>query len=62
MTARNPKRLSFRISIEMTPEQVEDYCVEYGSDPADLREDIQSYILTMVQGCAAGQFWEATIR
>jgi hypothetical protein len=48
-----PKVFSFRVRVEMTREQIEAYCEEYGLDPASIRDDLASHIANGLQSSTA---------
>lgn len=50
------------VVIEMTPEQIRQYCEEYGIEPSEVREHIRNGILTGIQAGTAGAFWTATLK
>jgi hypothetical protein len=41
--------MTYRVTVEMTPEQVESYCNTVGVDRSELRSDLESYIRTALQ-------------
>jgi hypothetical protein len=42
-------KIALRVTIEMTPEQVEAYCAIAGVDRHEIREDIANYVRTALQ-------------
>jgi hypothetical protein len=53
--------IDLRVRIELTPEQEQAWCREYGIEPAELRADVRRYVetglqnatgLNVEQGCA----------
>lgn len=42
--------INLKVRVEMTREQIKQYCDEYGIDRAEFRENLASYVESMVQG------------
>ena len=46
-------KIAVRVTVEMTPEQVADYCEFNAVDRESIREDVRSYIRMTLQGSPA---------
>ena len=42
-------KIALKVTIEMTPAEVADYCGQAGIDRGELREDIRRYVQTALQ-------------
>ena len=42
-------KIALKVTVEMTPEQVREFCDIAGIDRRDIREDVASYVLTALQ-------------
>jgi hypothetical protein len=60
----NTMKIAVKVTIEVTPEQVEGLANEYGldCDAASIRKFAKEYIENQAQQAAAGEFWTATVQ
>jgi hypothetical protein len=42
-------KIALKVTVEMTPEQVEDYCLLEGVDRNEIRDDIRRYVEAALQ-------------